>query len=87
MFRAEIPVGGRLKHFVDQWEMITNDQWVLSVLKQGYKLEFQQIPPFTGIRQTHANARNTCILWEEVGKLLQKRAIEPVPSAEIHKGF
>lgn len=87
MFRSEIPVGGRLKYFVHQWEAITNDQWVLSVLKQGYKLEFQQIPPSTGIRQTHANVKHTHILMQEVEKLLQKRAIEPVPLAEIHKGF
>ena len=31
-------MGCRLKIFVKEWEKITNDQWVLSVLKQGYKL-------------------------------------------------
>lgn len=80
-------MGGRLKYFVKEWEKITNDQWILSVLKQGYKLEFQNFPPSTGIRQTRANAKNTHILLEEVQKLLQKRAIEPVPYAEIQEGF
>ena len=34
MDSSEIPVGGRLKSFVKEWENITNDQWVLSVVKQ-----------------------------------------------------
>ena len=87
MDSLEIPLGGRLKFFVKEREKITNDQLVLSVLKQGYKLEFQAIPTRAGIGQTCANVRDTHILMEEVEKLLQKGAIEPVPFAEIHDGF
>ena len=27
-----LPVGGRLAHFLNQWQLITSDKWVLSVL-------------------------------------------------------
>ena len=47
----EIPVGGRLRFFLSHWEKITDDQWVLSVIKEGYKIEFNQIPPKTGIKR------------------------------------
>ena len=32
--------GGRLQHLAQNWEMILTDQWVLSIIKEGYKLEF-----------------------------------------------
>ena len=48
----EIPVGGRLVHFLSKWEQITQDQWVLDIIRDGYKLEFQKIPPFNGVKAT-----------------------------------
>ena len=48
----KIPVGGRLRFFLQNWKKITDDQWVLSVIEEGYKLEFIQKPPQTGIKQT-----------------------------------
>lgn len=83
----ELPVGGRLKFFIDQWKLITDDKWVLSTIAKGYKLEFQNFPPFSGIRETVVNASNQAILNSEVESLLQKAAIEPVPFAQRHQGF
>ena len=83
----ELPVGGRLKFFIDQWKLITDDKWVLSTIANGYKLEFQNLPPFSGIRETHVNANNQAILNSEVESLLQKAAIEPVPFAQRQQGF
>ena len=48
----KIPVGGRLRFFLQNWKKITDDQWVLSVIEEGYKLEFIQKPPQTAIKQT-----------------------------------
>ena len=83
----EIPVGGRLKFFVEQWKMITDDQWVISTIKDGLKLEFLEIPPFSGIRETVVNAQNQFILQQEVEKLLEKGAIESVPLQNSQRGF
>lgn len=38
-----IHVGGRMKHFLYNWEKLSKDQWVLETVK-GLKLEFIQIP-------------------------------------------
>lgn len=83
----EIPVGGRLKYFVQEWEKITQDQWVLSVIRDGLKFEFTAKPPYTGIRHTNVNVQNAAILQSEVEKLLQKGAIEPVPPENMKTGF
>lgn len=82
-----IPVGGRLTYFLKEWEQITQDQWVLSVIKEGYKLEFNQIPPFLGVKETHVNAKNLNILQKEINSLLEKNAIEIVPENIRQTGF
>ena len=38
--------------------MITDDQWAISTIKDGLKLEFLEKPPFSGIRETVVNAIN-----------------------------
>ena len=32
-----IPVGGRLAHFAQNWAEITDDEWVLSLIRKGYR--------------------------------------------------
>ena len=49
---TEKPVGGRLKFFSKNWELITQDNWVFSVIKDGYKVEFLQKPPFLVVKKT-----------------------------------
>lgn len=46
MLFSEIPVGGRLTHFLENWQEITNDKWVLSLIQEAYKLEFLTKPVF-----------------------------------------
>ena len=43
------PVGVRLSNFVEGWEHITNDPYVLSIVAKGYRLRFMS-PPL--LRQT-----------------------------------
>ncbi len=45
----EIPVdgiapGGRLQHFINSWRTITAHQWPLSVIQDGYKIQFARRP-------------------------------------------
>ena len=35
-----IPVGGRLAHFAQNWAKITDDKWVLSLVRKGYRILF-----------------------------------------------
>ena len=42
--RKDLPVGGRLAHFQNLWGEITEDSWVLSVVRKGYKIPFVNKP-------------------------------------------
>ena len=83
----EIPVVGRLKFFVDQWKLITEDQWVISTIRDGLKLDFLEIPPFSALKKTVVNVQNPYIIQQVVEKLLGKGAIEPVPFQNSQRGF
>ena len=50
------------------------------VLKEGYKIPFEALPQFRGIRQTPLVGEYTHVLLEEVDSLLAKGAIEPFVS-------
>ena len=41
-------LGGKLKHFLSKWESITDDPWILSVIRQGLELEFMVEPSHQG---------------------------------------
>ena len=65
-------MAGRL-NFLSKGKKITDDQWVLSMLKEGLKLEFLSIPLFSAIKVISVNAQNLSILLQEVEQLLEKQ--------------
>ena len=79
--QPDLPVGGRLGHFANNWEKVTKDKWVLSVVKNGYKIPFDKKPILSPsplfLSQTESKA-----LEEEVQKLLLKGAVERVYSED-----
>ncbi len=84
----DVPVGGRLQRFAAEWEAVTSDVWVLSIVKHGYRLEFASSPPpFEGIRTTavpkHPVKKKA--LLDEVQALLEKNAVVQV-SGEVRVG-
>lgn len=83
----QIPVGGRLSKFLKEWEKITTDKWVLEVIREGYKLEFLEKPPFLGVKPTRVPEKNQKLIKAEIDSLLEKNAIEIVQSSEIQTGF
>jgi ribonuclease HI len=87
LLRPQIPVGGRLRYFLTNWKKITTDQWVLSLIKEGYKMEFQNIPPFSGIKTTSIPQGKKSVILLEINSLLSKNAIEIVPKHQQNQGF
>jgi hypothetical protein len=73
------PVGARLLEYWRNWEVIGAEPWVLSVVRKGYRLEFQEYPPllshppFSRI-PTRTEGQSTLDL--EVQELVDKRAVE-----------
>ena len=40
MPRPDIPVGGRLANFVEQWGELTQNKWVLSIVQKSFRIPF-----------------------------------------------
>ena len=72
-----IPVGGRLAHFAQNWAEITDDEWVLSLVRKGNRIPFQELPILSPdpifFRQPLSQP-----LEEDVASLLSKGAVEEI---------
>ena len=72
-----IPVGGRLALFAQNLAKITDDEWVLSLVRKGYRIPFQKRPilsPDPVFFQQPLSQQ----LEEEVASLLSKGAVEEI---------
>ena len=76
-YRADIPLGGRLVHFVEQWKKLTDSKWVLSILRKGFRRPFRLIPPLSSV-PIKLSQSSSLLLREEIDILLQKWAVERV---------
>lgn len=75
-------------NFVDSWKRITNDKWALKIIQEGLHLQFKSLPADSGTRTTIiVDSKKQQFISEEVQSLLEKNAIEPVPSDQIGQGF
>ena len=75
--RLDIPVGGRLAHFVEQWEELTDNKWVLSIIWNGFKIPFKSVPPLLVVL-INLSQSSSPLLWEEITEPLKKWAVERV---------
>ena len=82
----EVPVAGRLHHFLPFWKKIGADSWVIEVVQQGYRLDLISEPAFQGIRSTRA-VNSASVLTEEVRDLMMKGAVVPVPLDQKETGY
>jgi len=73
----DVPVGGRLSHFVKHWaEMPDLDPWVLSVVRDGYRIPFSRTPPLT------SSPKFPPMPSEDRSRLVEKMVVEL-----LDKGF
>ena len=42
-------MGGRLAHFAEKWEEIRDNKWVLSIVRNGFRIPFIKIPPLSSV--------------------------------------
>ena len=85
-----LPVGGRLSQFLPAWESLTSDQWILEIVREGYKLPFVT-PPRLSLEplETHVprDRSQEALLREEIQALLDKQAIEEIDVRTDPLGF
>ena len=73
--------GCRLTKYYHNWEKITQDPWVLSVIRKGYKLELETMPALSSHPipfNMPKNPEKRKVMIQEVCKMLEKGAIEIV---------
>ena len=61
--------------------MITDDPWLIKILKEGYKLEFDQLPPLSSvptIDSTPKNPNKFAAMQDLIESMLEKAVIEEV---------
>ena len=75
-----LSVGNRLSHFVENWKNITDDKFVLNVIKEGYRLDFKKYPPLvrSPINESNMSSNQLLILESEIAVMLEKGVIEEV---------
>ncbi|KAG1406846.1 hypothetical protein G6F60_002626 [Rhizopus arrhizus] len=74
-----IKPGGRLQRFYQQWKKITSHRWPLSVVQEGYKIQFNKTPQPWKIRPLHLNQIEQQAVNEAVLKFLKTDIIEISP--------
>ncbi|KZS19016.1 Uncharacterized protein APZ42_014682 [Daphnia magna] len=77
--RRNIKVGARMKSFANQWERITDDQWILDIVYNGLKINFlsqpfqRAFPPKVTMSE---EMRKIC--QAEISSLIEKRAVTEI---------
>ena len=66
------PLVGRTEHYLSNWQTITQDEWVLSVVK-GYRIEFLQ-KPYQQRKSLQLTFTEEC-MQAEIQSMLDKQAI------------
>ena len=87
---ASMKTPARITKCLESWHNITTDKWVLNVAKNGYKLQFTEIPktPFHG-KNPPADEKAKLVLDKEAAAIIDKGAaiiVEHSPS-EITSGY
>ncbi|CAC5393412.1 unnamed protein product [Mytilus coruscus] len=78
-----IPIAGRLKHFVKNWEIITSDKKILKDI-QNVEVNFQSRPiQLKDPRMTVLNQKEKHLMSTEVREMLTKEVIVPVKPCGI----
>ena len=74
-----IPRAGRLKHFLQNWKLLTSDQWTLNTVK-GYRLELAESPRQLRLPSPHnLNPSQLALVKDEITSLFDKKDIVSVP--------
>ena len=74
-----MPLAGRLKHFVTNWELVTKDPWVLSAIS-GHQICFTEHPYQNTQPNMTFSVKDQELINIELEDLIQKQAIRSVPS-------
>ena len=76
-----LPVAGRLKYFLKNWECLTQDPQVLEMVK-GFQIPFLSHPSQKSYAPMKFSAEEKDLISKEIVQMIQKGAIEEVLPGE-----
>ena len=68
-------VAGKIKYYYNNWKNITNDRFILDIVKYGLKIDFKSKPQLVNVPKIPHNAKEISIINLEINKLLKKGVI------------
>ena len=74
-------LGGRLRYFLDQWMIITNDQEILNLIR-GWDIPFIEPPRETLCQNSFISMDDHALIDQEISEMLEKGAIQKTSYAE-----
>ena len=83
-------VGARLMSFAQEWDALTTDLYVRSIVRDGYRLELLSPPPLATVpipMNLFRDTEHSRSLHREITTLLDKRAIEELDPQSLSPGF
>lgn len=72
---------GNIKYYHQIWKELTQDAWILDIIKYGLKLDFLHITHQTKVYNTTLSSKEPFIIDTQIKKLLKKRVI----SKSVHE--
>ena len=73
---ANLPLAGRLKHFLEAWEILTKDSEILEIVK-GSKIPFLKNPTQERVSQTpHMGQEQADLIQVEIENMFKNGAIQ-----------
>ncbi len=73
-------------HQSSEWS-ITDNVWVLSIVKNRYYIQLKHPPPKTDVRLMSVNKNTLLVLSGKVDDLFEKIAVVILPSGQKDSGF
>ena len=77
----DIPVGGRLTHFLEKWEELTDNKWVHTIVHHSFRIPFSKTPSLSSVPIRMSQSYSPFIR-EEIENLLKKWAVERLHKSE-----
>ena len=83
------PVGARLRNFPREWDNLTTDRYVRSIVRDGYRVELISAPPLSPVpipMKLFRDTEQSNALLREIMSLLDKGAIEELDPRSLSPG-
>ena len=74
---------GRLQSRYAEWEKVTDNRFILGVIKEGYKIPFKEMPKPVELKNNKFARDNLSFVKSEVQKLLAKGCVEKIEGKPI----